>query len=121
MAEGGKIKVLYVDDEEINLLLFRMTLMDHFEIITTESPLDALNIFRKNEIRVVIADYKMPNMNGMELIRQIKALNPGTVCMILSGYLESDVATDKDLLHSYIMKPWKKGTIIEKIYQAISA
>ena len=116
-----KISILYVDDEEINLLLFRMTLKDHFKILTTLSPVEALNIFRNGYFNLVIADYKMPQMNGMEFIRQIKSIKPHTVCMILSGYLESDVTIDKELLHSYIMKPWNKDQIVKTITESIGA
>jgi YesN/AraC family two-component response regulator len=119
MTDKGKISILYVDDEEINLLLFRMTLMDHFRIITADSPVTAIEIFRNDNINLVITDYKMPLMNGMELIRQIKSINPNIGCIILSGYLESDVIIDKELLYSYIMKPWDKGQIIRTIKDAV--
>lgn len=99
--------LLYVDDEEINLILFEISFKGHFRLKTTHSPIKALEIVKENKIKVVISDYKMPYMNGMELIREIKKLKPEIVCIILSGYVETDVTTDNDLLYRYILKPWK--------------
>ena len=112
--------LLYVDDEEINLELFEMGFSKYFKIVTVDSPLDALEIVRNSDIKIVISDYKMPLMNGMELIQEIKKIKPQTICMIMSAYVESEVVTDKTLLFKYLMKPWKKDEVIEVINTAFS-
>ena len=114
-------KILYIDDEFLNLELFRINLKREYEVIIVESPIKALEIIGSEKIDVIITDYKMPEMNGMELIRKVKnEIRPGAVCMILSGYLEGDVETDQSLVYKYIMKPYKKQQMIDYIESAFS-
>jgi YesN/AraC family two-component response regulator len=117
MAEGI---LLFVDVEEINLLLFKMSFSGHFNIMTTDSPLKALEMIKDNDIRVVITDYKMPNMNGMELILEIKKLKPKIICVILSGYFEAEVAIEKEMIYKYVMKPWDKIDLIKIVDSAFN-
>jgi YesN/AraC family two-component response regulator len=111
--------ILYVDDEEVNLLMFEMIFKDHFNIFTARSPGEAIEIIKEKKITVVITDYKMPNMNGLELIREIKKLSPETVCIILSGYFNENVAASKDILYCYMAKPWNKAQLISTVEKAI--
>jgi DNA-binding NtrC family response regulator len=111
--------ILYVDDEMTNLELFELSFRRDFNIITCNSPFDALEILREHNIKVLITDYKMPRMNGMELIQAIKKEKPQLVCMILSAYLESEVVTDSKLLYRYIMKPWDRKLFRELIQKAL--
>jgi len=107
--------ILYVDDELINLKLFELNFRDKYHIITTTSPLEAINIIEKQDIKLVISDFKMPVLNGMQLIEKIKVLKPQIVCFILSGYLESEVVTDKSKVFRYIMKPYNKASVLSDI------
>jgi YesN/AraC family two-component response regulator len=109
------LTLLYVDDEETNLQLFDLTFSTHFNIVTASSAEEALEIVKNQKIKIVISDYKMPRMNGMELIQEIKKLKPETICMIMSGYVESEVITDKSLLYRFIMKPWKRQELTDTI------
>jgi len=114
-------KLIYIDDEVINLELFKINLKNHYEIFLTDSPIKALEIIESEKIDIVITDYKMPVMNGMELINNIKdVIHPNAVCMILSGYMESEVVTDKSKVFKYIMKPYRKEEIIRHIESAFS-
>ncbi|MCK5536787.1 MAG: response regulator, partial [Bacteroidales bacterium] len=81
----------------------------------------ALELIDKETIQVVITDFKMPNMNGMELIERIKEAHPNTKCMILSGFLETDIVTDKSLVYEFISKPFKKDAVIDLIENAFSS
>lgn len=114
-------KIIYIDDEFLNLELFKINLRTNYDVIVSDSPFKALEIIEKENLDVIITDYKMPEMNGMELIDKVKAdIRPGAVCMILSGYLESDVATDKNKVFKYIMKPYKKDQMIDYIEAAFA-
>lgn len=109
------LTLLYVDDEETNLQLFDLTFSKHFNIVTASTPDEALELVKNQQIKIVISDYKMPKMNGMQLIEQIKKLKPETICMIMSGYVESEVVVDKTLLYRFIMKPWKRQELTDTI------
>ncbi|MFY0685873.1 MAG: response regulator [Cyclobacteriaceae bacterium] len=111
-------KILYVDDEEMNLQLLKMNLQGHYEVITEQYPEKAIEVVRNQGIEVVITDYKMPKMNGMELIGEIKKSFPNAMCMILSGYIESELFIDKSKIYQYILKPYSRSELINHIEKA---
>jgi YesN/AraC family two-component response regulator len=117
-------KVLYVDDEYINLDLLRLTFLNEFEIITAESGAEGLDILHADpEIKVVISDLKMPGMDGLEFIREVKSRDPDKVCMLLTGFLESEVMLEgfnQELLFRYLMKPFKKEELKSTILEALN-
>jgi DNA-binding NtrC family response regulator len=106
-------KILYVDDEIINLKVFQVLFRNHYDVVTCENPLDAIDRIVSENIDVIITDYKMPGMNGMDLISQIKEKFPSKICMILSGFLESDVVLDKTKVYAFIAKPLQKDKLLE--------
>ena len=112
-------KVLYVDDEEMNLELFKMSFLADFEIVTTQFPEKASQIMRDQDIEILITDYKMPKMNGMDLIKEIKGSNPRCKCMILSGYLENDLLLDKSIIYKYILKPYDRNEVRKHVESAM--
>ena len=111
-------KVIYIDDEEINIKLFNLNFRKNYSVYTTLFPIEALEIVRKENIHLIITDYKMPVMNGMELIRKVKEIMPNAICMILSAYMESEVVTDKSLIYKYILKPYNKSELADTINEA---
>lgn len=115
-----KRKILYVDDEVVNIQLFSLNFKSVFEVYTTCYPEDALAIILNNDIQVVVTDYKMPKINGMELIDSIKNVAPHVVCLILSAYIENIVVTDKEKVFKYIMKPYKKAEMLSYINEAFA-
>lgn len=114
-------RVLYVDDEVINLELFKINFRNEFEIFTADSAQKGLEILKDEEIGVIITDLKMPQMNGIELIERIKKENPEKICILLTAFMETDVmlkAINEELVYRYIMKPWKKDELLEIINSA---
>jgi len=115
MIENNPIKILYVDDEETNLLLFSLTFRKYYKIKTATSGIEGLSIIESEpDINLVITDMKMPQMNGIEFIEKIKELKKDLPCAILSGYditedIEGKVKTG--FLVDYIMKPLSKVQI----------
>lgn len=116
-------KVLYVDDETINLDLLRITFLNEYEIITALSGEEGLEILEQQpDIRVVISDLRMPGMSGLEFIRRIKQRYPDKVCMLLTAFMESEVMMEgfnKELLFRYLMKPFKKEELQETLEAAL--
>lgn len=115
-------KILYVDDEEINLKLFDLSFRSDFEIITALSGEEGLEILESNtEIHLVISDLRMPGMDGLKFIKELKLRKPTRMCMLLTGFVESEVMLEgfnKDLIFRYLTKPWKKETLFEAIEEA---
>jgi YesN/AraC family two-component response regulator len=115
-----KKKLIYIDDELINLELFKLNFRNLYEVFLCSTPQDAPEIISRENIRLVITDYKMPGMNGMELVEIIKSQDPERICMILSGYPESDVVTDKSKISMYILKPYRREEMIGYIESGFS-
>lgn len=109
--------VLYVDDEEVNIKLFNAHFNKFFHVITASSAYEGLNLLDKNNVDLIITDFKMPSMNGIDFIKEIKKSHPSLKCIIISGYIESQVINEKEqqLVHEYLMKPWNKNKILEVI------
>ena len=105
-------KLLYVDDEDINLLLFRITFSKLFEVVTAESGRIALEYLESHKnVSLVISDWNMPIMNGLELIKKIKELNPTMPCVMISGYgknSEIEQAINDKIIIDYVTKPFEK-------------
>lgn len=116
-----KRTIIYVDDDLNNLELFELNFKRKYHVLTSDNPEKAIQIIKDNHIKVVITDYKMPIMNGLNLIYSIKEFQPNCACMILSGYLESDVISDKLKVFKYIPKPYRKSEMIENIEEAFNS
>jgi response regulator RpfG family c-di-GMP phosphodiesterase len=116
-------KILYVDDEQINLELLQLTFMNDLEVITATSAGDGFRILEDHpDIHVIISDLKMPVMNGLDFIKEIKQKNQEKVCMLLTGFMESEIILEgfnKELIFRYMMKPWKKDELMDNILEAI--
>lgn len=107
--------VLYVDDEDINLTLFKINFKDKFNIVTASSGSEGLEIIENNkEIVAVISDMKMPGMNGIEFINIVKQNTPDMYCFILTGFDindEIEEALNKSLILKYFRKPFNAREI----------
>jgi len=116
-------RILYVDDEVINLELLQLTYMNDFQVITSESAEEGLRLLALHpEIHVIISDLKMPVMNGLDFIKVVKQKHPEKVCMLLTAYMKSEVMLEgfnKELIFRYIMKPWNKDEFKETILEAL--
>lgn len=116
---NNKRTILYVDDEALNLMLFKINLQDQFNIITAESGLEGLGILEQNpDIEIVFSDMKMPGMNGIEFIRTAKNRFPNVLYYMLTGYDITDeinTAINEKLIVSYFTKPFDIKSIISSI------
>lgn len=123
MEDTEKNTVLYVDDEKVNLELFRLNFARDYDVKIALSAKEGYSIMKENNIDVIISDLRMPVMNGIEFIKKIKQEYPDKICIILSAFIEPDLMLktgDKDLIFSYIPKPWKKADVKKVIDEAMS-
>ncbi len=118
-----KGRVLYVDDEEINLINFRETLCDEFEIFTAASGPEALALLeREGEMALVVSDQRMPGMSGIELLVKVRDAYPNTIRMIISAYTEVHElieAINQAEVYRYFVKPWKEDSLRLTIGNAV--
>lgn len=106
----GRISILYVDDEPINLMLFERIFYKRYNVLTVESGFKGLEVLKeKPDIEMIISDMKMPHMNGIEFITRAKALYPDIQYYILTGYEitnQIQEALDNGLILKYFRKPF---------------
>lgn len=103
-------KILFVDDEK-NVLsaMRRIFRRENYTLLTAASGSDALKILEEGPVHVVISDYKMPAMNGSELLRKIKAMHPQTIRIMLTGHADVNAimgAVNEGAVYKFITKPW---------------
>ncbi|PJZ45604.1 response regulator [Leptospira brenneri] len=105
-----KRKLLYVDDEILNLYLFRDYFKNDFDVIVAQSGEEAIEELQENEdIQFVISDMRMPEMTGLEFITKAKAIRPNIVYCILTGYdltPEIQTAIIEKRVARYFSKPF---------------
>ncbi len=106
-----KAKVLFVDDEVMILnSIQRGIIGEDFKGFFATNGKKALEIMEENEIAVIVSDMRMPEMNGLELLKIVKEKYPNTIRMVLSGYAQiSQIVTtiNKAGIFKFILKPWK--------------
>ncbi len=112
-------RLLVVEDEEMirNKIIYNTNWKEYgfVEVFQASNGIEALEIVRKNNIDIVVTDIQMPEMNGIELIREIKSLNRGIKCIIITAYAEFEYAKESIKLNvnDYILKPFKSKDLLE--------
>jgi len=113
-------KILVIDDEPDILKTLEMTLsQEGYHITTATGGEAALEIFRRQPFELVITDMRMPGMDGIEVIRQVKELDPDVEAIVLTGYatLENAVLSLRNVgAFDYLTKPLEN---IDEIFMAV--
>ncbi len=118
-------KVLCVDDERNVLKALRRLFMDEedYEIIIAESGEEGLEILRNDdEISLVISDYRMPGMNGVDFLSKVYEGWPDTVRIVLSGYADTAAvveAINLGRIYKFIPKPWNDEELKSNVAVAL--
>ena len=119
-----KHSILYVDDEEVNLKLFYYTFRRDFEINLADSAKNGLEFLKENKVDIIITDQKMPQMTGVEFLKEINEkfpqIPPGR--LMVSGYARNediDSAFNNYKLYKFISKPWNADELKSIILNAI--
>jgi two-component system, response regulator, stage 0 sporulation protein F len=119
-----KVKLLYVDDEAINLMLFQANLEKRYEVLTAENAFTGLQyIAEHKDIKVVISDIKMPVMNGIEFILKARLIATDISFFILTGFEITDEiqeALSHGIIRRYFRKPFNINEISKEIEIAIA-
>ena len=114
MSEDKKYNVLIVDDEEDNLALLYRTLRQNYNVTKCLSPFEAIEKLKESEYHLVISDHKMPDMNGVELLKHVYDNYPKTIRILLTAYSEVPLliyAINYANIYRYIKKPFDPGEL----------
>ena len=118
--------ILVVDDERdiLNSLNLVLGYADEFQadISVATDGQTALQHLEKKEFDLVLSDYKMPGMTGVELLTKVKERYPNTIRMLITGYTDVAIAREainKAHVHNYIEKPWDNDDLTLTLYEAL--
>ncbi|MCB0280259.1 MAG: response regulator [Calditrichaeota bacterium] len=117
-----KTTVLCLDDEPIVTRSLSFLLEKDYNVVTANSPEDAIEQIKSNsDIKIVISDYLMPNMNGCDLLAKVKDIKPEIYRIILTGYADNSHLAfnfEAGVVKEIISKPWEPDELIEKLKKA---
>ena len=115
--------ILAVDDEPVNLRTMERLLRNHFTVLTATSGEDALKIFQREKISLIITDQRMPGMLGTELLRKCKAINPDMVGILVTATSDNNLFIDaikNSGVLRVINKPWDPDKMLSTVQDAIA-
>ncbi|MDQ3667191.1 MAG: response regulator [Acidobacteriota bacterium] len=115
-------KVLIVDDELPNLRLLERLFRRDYNCLTASSGAEAIKLLEQHDVAIVITDQRMPEMTGIELLRQTADLRPHMVRILLTGYMDVEAlveALNSGLVSTYLSKPWNNEDLKRRVVGAI--
>jgi two-component system response regulator HupR/HoxA len=106
----GLPTVLVVDDEVRSQEALRRTLEEDFEVHTASGAAEARAIMERETVHIVLTDQRMPEVSGVEFLKEVRELWPATVRIIISGYTDSEdiiAGINEAGIYQYLLKPWQ--------------
>jgi len=107
-------KILVIDDEKATLSMFRLFLDAYgYTVYTAENGTEGLAIFQKEKPEIVLTDIKMPGIDGLAILRQIKAIDPNAAVIVITGHGDTALAEQAIALDAvdFINKPIKRQAL----------
>ena len=117
----GKISILIVDDEEsVRDSLYNWFIEDGFRVECAENAKKALSILESDQFDIILADIKMPGMDGLEMLRRIKTIIPDSIVIVMTAFATVDTAVKalKDGAYDYVTKPFDPDDLSHLIRNA---
>ena len=114
--------VLFVDDEEPNLVVFEAVCGDDFPVLTASSAAAGLELMQEHDVGVVLTDQRMPGMTGIELLEKVQSEYPDTIRLLITAYSDLQAAEDainRGHVRRYMRKPWEPEVLRAELRDAI--
>ncbi|NIM98905.1 MAG: response regulator [candidate division Zixibacteria bacterium] len=115
-------RILVVDDELfVRELLLEFLSSQGYEVSLADSGENAVKVIQTELVDVVLLDLKMPGINGIETLKQIKRIDPNALAIIMTGYptIESSIEALRHGAHDYVIKPFKLNELKSSIERAL--
>ncbi len=115
-------RVLLVDDEErILTALCRSLRREGYELVTAQTPREALKRLAEQSFDAVLTDHKMPRMTGVELLAKVARLQPNAARLLITGW--SQAVSDKEIeaieIDAVLPKPWEDSELKDALRKAL--
>lgn len=118
---GYRQKLLIVDDDESALeSLEQVFEREGFEVLLAENGQKAMDVARKEDVSVVLADLRMPGMDGMGLLKGLKAVRPEVEVVIMTafGTIEKAVEAMREGAYDFVTKPLRRPLVVRSVTRA---
>ncbi|MFO0644663.1 MAG: sigma-54 dependent transcriptional regulator [Polyangiales bacterium] len=122
-ASHRDMALLYVDDEPMNLELFRLNFSDDFKVLTANGGKEALAVLEREDVGLLLSDERMPDLSGAELLARVSERWPDVMRVIVSAYSDSARllrAMNLGHAHEYVLKPWDRDELAGCIDRALA-
>jgi len=119
-----KYKILIVDDEPTILESGKMILEDEgYKVMTASNGRKAIDILETNSIQLVLTDFKMPNLNGLQLLKWIRKFDPDLPVFMITSYVNRSIQGIARRIgaREFMLKPIDYSELIERIEETIQA
>jgi response regulator RpfG family c-di-GMP phosphodiesterase len=116
-----KINILYVDDEENNLVSFKATFRIKYNVFIAIGAEEAMEILAAKPIEIIITDQRMPNITGVEFLEMVIEKYTDPMRILLTGYADMTAVIDavnKGKIFHYLSKPWNEEELDMTIERA---
>ena len=122
MGEIRQRKILVVDDEEGPREAIRMILKDTYQVIPEDNAAKAMERIVKGDVDIVALDIKMPNVNGLELLQNIKKSAPDVEVFLITGFPSVSTAIEAMQYgaYDYVMKPFDKDAVLGVVRRGLN-
>lgn len=117
-----KYKIMIVDDEPVNLRTLERLFRRDYHVVTAQSGAEALTLLQHHDVALLISDQRMPEMTGIELMKNTVALRPQMVKLLLTGYTDVSAlieAINSGLVYRYLTKPWNNDDLCLTVSRAL--
>jgi two-component system response regulator PilR (NtrC family) len=114
--------ILIVDDESDILEVLEIVLRDEgLEVLKSGSGKEALALLRKRDVDVVLSDIRMPDLSGVDLLREVKSFSPDTAFVLITAYAGTDTAIEavQHGAYDYITKPFRMDELRAVVRRAL--
>lgn len=116
-----KPKIAFIDDEPRILRSLKMHFRQSHDVFITTDASELMRYVSEHNVQVVISDQRMPDKQGTEVLRDIKAASPNTLRILLTGYADLNAVIDsvnEGEIYRYITKPWQNDELKQIINKA---
>ena len=121
---GGSAATIFVVDDEPMLLELAATILQPlgFDVRTFHDPRQALAEYPAARPVVVVTDYAMPGMNGLDLVRECRLINPRQKTILLSGTVDENIyANEQAKPDCFLSKPYQISAFVKSIQSLLNA
>ncbi len=125
-GDGARaVLLLAVDDEPTNLELYQRVFraQPEIRILVAQTGLQALELLRQHTVDILLADFSMPGMTGVELLTHARPIAPDAIAIMVTAYPQLDPvmnALNQGLVNQVVTKPWRVSDLMDAVRRALT-